>query len=192
MVKFDQTILENLVNEFQKVHIGESGYLWQYQSMEGVQSNIDDIYTIMAYLTPKNLTSILNIGTGWGAFEHIMKKNDYYVKTVEFTPCLDEELNGFLRSFFGTEIDYYSSNFNHGYEIYDCNERFDAATVSRFHSFQHELDRDKAMIFFKEVFKYTDTIIIIDLALSPSARNLFDELGASKEWAAYILTKDLL
>jgi hypothetical protein len=184
--KVNQELLEKFVNEFSQ-KINDHKYLHQYTSLDSISRTLKDIYDIVIYLQMTNFKSILNIGTGPGIFEHVAKRNNLNVRTVEYIDEPDKELNQFIREFFGTDIDYESTNFKN-YKI-NTSDKFDAALISRFGPFQSSVTEQDMNNFFKEIFNYTEEIIIPNLLLSASASNYLNEI-AEFDGFAYTLTNN--
>lgn len=184
-MKIDQELLEKFVIEFSP-KIKNHKYLHQYTSINSISRTLKDIYDIITYLKMADFQSILNIGTGPGLFEHVAKLNNLYVKTVEYNDEPDKELNQFIRNFFGTDIDYESTDFRN-YKI-NTTDKFGAALVSRFGPFQVQVKEDLMQAFFNEVLNHAEEIVIPNLLLSDSASDYLNKI-ANFDGFAYTIKK---
>jgi hypothetical protein len=169
-----QELLEKFVKDFSQLGRGHK-YLHQYTSLDAINRTLKDIYDCTKYMRMANFESILNIGTGPGLFEHVAKRNNLNVRTVEYTDEPDPELNSYIRNYFGTTVDFWSTE----YPEYCINntDHFDAALISRFGPFQVPVQEKQMMDFFQELFKHTDEIVIPNLLLSASASDILNEIA---------------
>lgn len=193
MVLFERKLLEEAVNDFQDFiennEVQESLTLEQYLSFDNAYKLILDIYKNIFFLKDNKYSKILNIGTGWGAFEHLCKINKIDAQTVDLINNEDYSAMNFFREKFGVTVDYNSTDYYYGYVIYECRETFQAVTLSRFYPFQIYVDKYELISFLHVLFDYTDTVIVFDIALSKPFKDTFLELGAEYNGQAYTLTK---